>query len=181
MSVRRPLLLLCCAFALGLAAAALVACGGTTDGIPSADASNLDQQLGDVQEFVQRGECGGLNGQLRQVQEGIDNLPSSVDPALVDNLQQGLDRLRDQSVEDCNDTRTEPAETTETVPETVPQTTPETVPETTPETVPETTPQTPTETTPQPPVETTPTTPETPGEGGAGVDGGTDQGGAIVP
>jgi len=98
------------------------------------NAASLNEELGDIQEFVERGDCSELNGQLRQVQEGIDNLPSSVDPALVSNLTEGLDRLRGQSVEDCNadTTTTETTETTETA------TTVETVPETTPTTTPET-------------------------------------------
>lgn len=180
MSVRRPLLLLCCAFALGLAASALVACGGTKDGIPQADASNLNEQLADVQEFVERGDCSDLNGQLRQVQEGIDNLPSSVDPVLVDNLTQGLDRLRGQSVEDCNSGTTETTDMTETttVPETTPETTPTTTPETTTTTAP-TTPTTPpptTTTTPPPTTDTGGVTPPDadPNPGGAGVGDGTE-------
>lgn len=181
MNVRRFLLLLSCAFALGLAAAALVACGGTKDGIPKSDASSLNQQLSDVQEFVERGECGGLNGQLRQVQEGIDNLPSDVDPALVSNLNQGLDRLRTAAVQDCNSTKTETVKTTttpttattvETVPTTTTTTTPTQTQTTTTPTQTQTTAPPTTETTPPPQTDTggvTPPSDGTGGEGGAGV------------
>lgn len=186
MSVRRPLLLLCCAFALGLAASALVACGGTKDGIPASNAASLNKELGDVQAFVERGDCGGLNGQLRQVQEGIDNLPSSVDAALVSDLNDGLDRLYQQSVADCNADTTETTDTTTVPAETTVETTPATTTQPPPATTPTQPTPTPTEPTPEPeptpPPQTDPGGATPPGQdpnnpGGAGVGDGTE----VVP
>lgn len=127
MSVRRllPHLL---ALVLGVAAALLAACGQSTPaGIPSADAGELRSQLDDVRDRVEGGRCSDLNGQLRQVDEGVDALPESkVDPQLVARLREAADRLRALAPRDCSETReanraattTTTTETTETTPTT---------------------------------------------------------------
>jgi hypothetical protein len=174
--VRRSALLLVTAFAVGLLAAFAASCAGNgvKGGLPQSSANDLKAQISDVQEFVDRGDCDGIDGQLRQVQQAIDNLPESTDEALVANLRQGAEQLQATAITACN-TRTE------TTPQTQPQTTPqETVTEAIP-TVTETVPTTPPETTPTVPPETTATVPPTeqttppaatvPGDtsGGAGV------------
>jgi hypothetical protein len=149
---------------LGLGAAFAASCtgSGVDGGIPQASADDLKAQIADVQEFVDRGDCDGIDGQLRQVTEAIDNLPASTDAALVANLRQGAQQLQTTAIEACNSrtetqTQTQPQETvTETIPtvtQTVPETTPTTPPETTPTTPPETTPTTPETTVPVPPDE----------------------------
>ncbi|HWI07815.1 MAG TPA: hypothetical protein VNT54_09900, partial [Solirubrobacteraceae bacterium] len=71
---------------LGVGAALLAACGsGTTAGIPKADAADLKSQIVDVRQAVDDGRCSDVPGQLRQVDEGIDDLPPSVDEQLVSN------------------------------------------------------------------------------------------------
>jgi hypothetical protein len=174
--VRRSALLLVTAFAVGLLAALAASCAGNgvKGGLPQSSADDLKAQISDVQEFVDRGDCDGIDGQLRQVQQAIDNLPESTDEALVANLRQGAEQLQATAITACN-TRTQ------TTPQTQPQTTPqETVTEAIP-TVTETVPTTPPETTPTVPPETTATVPPTeqttppaatvPGDtsGGAGV------------
>jgi cell division protein FtsN len=143
------------ALLLGVAAALLVACGGgTDDGIPSANAGDLKSQIEDVQQAVDSGRCSDVYGQLKQVDERIDDLPPSTDPQLVRSLRDGADTLRGVAIEECDAT---PANTTT---ETTTQTETETTPvETT--TTPTDTTTTATPTTTVPPT-TTPTTPVPP-------------------
>jgi predicted lipoprotein len=173
--VRRSALLLVTAFAVGLLAAFAASCAGNgvKGGLPQSSADDLKAQISDVQEFVDRGDCDGIDGQLRQVQQAIDNLPESTDEALVANLRQGAEQLQATAITACNSptetttqtqTQTTPQETvTEAIP-TVTATVPTTPPETTPTVPPETTPTVPTETTP-PPAATVPGDTS----GGAGV------------
>ena len=165
------------ALALGAGAALLVACGGTTKGgIPSASAGDLKSQIEDVQQAVDGGRCDEVSGQLRQVDDGIDELPATVDERLTQALRDASDKLRASAISQCNEpeetetvTEPEPAETqTETVPPetaTVPPETATTPPETTP-TPPETTPAPVPPAEPPPPAETPPPPPQgTPGGG----------------
>ena len=75
--MRRRALLLVTAFAVGLLAAFAASCAGNgvKGGLPQSSANDLKAQISDVQEFVDRGDCDGIDGQLRQVQQAIDNLP----------------------------------------------------------------------------------------------------------
>jgi hypothetical protein len=155
--VRRRTVPLVLAFVLGVSAAFAASCtsGGVKGGLPQTSANDLKAQIDDVQEFVDRGDCDGIDGQLRQVQQAIDNLPASTDEALVTNLRQGAERLQSSAISACN-SRTEAQ--TQTQSETQPQ---ETVTETIP-----------TETTPTEPPATEPVPPQTvPGDtsGGAGT------------
>jgi cell division protein FtsN len=156
------------ALALGVGSALLVACGDSTkNGIPSADAGDLKSQLEDVRQAVDDARCDEVGGQLRQVEEGIDGLPTSVDAGLRERLREAGDNLRARAVEECNenlaaeqaeeepDTQTE---TQETVTQTVP---PETETQPPAETVPPAETQPPA--TQPPPVEPLP---EDPGAGG---------------
>jgi hypothetical protein len=172
--VRRTVLLVL-VFGLGVLAAVATSCGqgGVHGGIPSSRAADLKRQIGDVQEFVDRGDCGELTGQLRQVDQEIDNLPASVSDRLVANLREGADRLRQTAVQACNERTQTSTQTTETTPTVITETVPT---ETT--TVPTTTTTTPTTTTPTTPTTTTPTTgtPTTPGTTTP-----SDNGGAVGP
>jgi len=158
------------ALILGPAAALLAACGqGTRAGIPAERAQALKQEIGDVREFADRGDCAGLNGQLRQVRQRIDNLPASVSDRLVTNLREGVVRLESVALEQCNATAApdpDPAPTTDTEP---PATTDTQPTETEP---PATTDTQPTETEP-PPTDTVPTEPPPSDDGeGEGEEGG---------
>ncbi len=165
---RLPYLL---ALLLGAAAALLVACGGgTKGGIPSASAGDLKSQIEDVQQAVEDGRCDDVPGQLRQVDDGIDDLPASVDDRLRERLRDAGEGLHRVALEECNEreTQTQTTETTETQTTAPPtQTTP---PETT--TAPPETTTTPPETTtvvppvvpppPPPPVVPPPVSPPVP-------------------
>jgi outer membrane biosynthesis protein TonB len=128
MTVPRPLPYLL-ALVLGVAAALLVACGGgTKGGIPSASAGDLKSQLQDVQQAVEDGRCQDIAGQLRQVDEGIDNLSSSVDERLRANLRDAGEALHRTALPECNEgetpTTSTPTQTEPTPPPTQTQTTP---------------------------------------------------------
>jgi hypothetical protein len=153
--VRRSAVVLVAAFVLGLAAAFAASCAddGVRGGLSSTSAEDLKSQIADVQEFVERGDCNEIDGQLRQVRDAIDNLPSNTAQELVENLRAGADQLQTRAIEACNErTQTQETQPQETVTETIPTVT-ETVPTT------QTTPPPTTQTTP--PAATTPTQPTT--------------------
>jgi hypothetical protein len=171
------------ALGLGLLAAVATSCGatGVKGGLPAARASVIKREIADVQKFVDRGDCQDLNGQLRQVDQEIDNLPASVDAGLVANLRQGSAKLRDSAVQACNTpttpattptTPTTPVETVPTTPTTTETTT--TPPDTVTDTIPTTTDVVPPVTTPAATTPAATTPPAATGPGGAPApDGGT--------
>jgi hypothetical protein len=146
------------ALALGAGTALLAACGGgTSAGVPAANAGDLKSQIKDVLQAVDDGRCSDVPGQLKQVDEGIDDLPPTIDSQLVGALRDGADKLRALAVDECSATTTQTTQTTET------QTTETTTTETTTEPTPTTTESTPTTTTPTTPTpEPTPTPTPTP-------------------
>jgi cell division protein FtsN len=150
------------ALLLGAGAALLVACGGTTKGgIPAASAGELKSQIEDVQQAVDGGRCNELDGQLRQVDNGIEALPKTVDARLRQSLADAGDRLRRAANNECAETtptETQTTEATETAP--TETTTTETQTTETTETVPpETTTVAPPPPPPPPPAQTTPVPP----------------------
>ena len=159
MSVRRALPYLL-ALLLGMSTALLAACGGggTKGGIPSASAGELKSQITDVGQAVDGDRCSEVEGQLEQVDEGIEQLPATTDDRLVSALRDGADRLRRVAIEKCEEEDTETTTTATTPTETTPE---EPDPEPT-ETLPTETTQTPTTTTPAPPPPTTTPTPPAP-------------------
>lgn len=138
---RSALSLLAAAAALGLGA-----CGGNTEGgIPRSDADTLRAELGDVERFVDRGDCDEVDGQVGQVRNAVAELPNSVDPALRENLNEGVGRLESVVATDCqeqaeeDEMEEEEDTTTETIepPEEEVPTTETTEPEPEPEPAPE--------------------------------------------
>lgn len=132
-----------------------------------------------MRRAVEEGRCSEVPGQLRQVDERIDDLPPSTDDQLVNNLRDGADRLLSVSREECDATPTETTttetetDTTETSPTETEPTETSTAPEQT------TTSGTPTATTgeqtapqPPPPPEPTPDPAPVPPPPPAGTPGG---------
>ena len=159
MSVRRILPHLLAAL-LGAGAALLAACGsGTTGGIPEANAGDLKSQIVAVRQAVDDGRCSDVPGQLRQVDEGIDDLPTSTDEQLVTNLRDGADTLRRIAADECQPTETTETQTTETQTPTVEE---EPTPTATQTQTTEDEEPTQTETTTPPPPEQPPPPPEPP-------------------
>lgn len=138
------------AAALGVACAALVACGGKRDHlIPATSASSIEQQLSALQADVDQGRCIAIGTVTGQLTKAIDTLPKTVNVDLRKRLTQGVQNLSQIAPSACaakqTVTQTTPAVTTDTtVTEPPPETTTQPPPETTP-------------TTPQPPPETTTT------------------------
>jgi len=180
-SVRRSLPYLL-ALVLGMSTAMLAACGGgsTKGGIPSASAGELKSQITDVGQAVDGGRCDEVPGQLRQVDQGIEQLPGTTDDQLVSALRDGADRLRREAIDECEADSTTETTTTETTPEetdttaTVPDETDPTdtlptettdVPDTTVPTEPPPPPETPTPPPVTPPPVNPPPPPVTPGGG----------------
>jgi TolA-binding protein len=118
-SVRRSLLPYVLALLLGMSTALLAACGagGTKGGIPSASAGELKSQITDVGQAVDGGRCKEVQGQLRQVDQAIDELPKTTDDQLVSALRDGADRLRRVAVDECDPDSGTQTTTTETTPQ----------------------------------------------------------------
>lgn len=152
MTVRRflPFVL---AFALGLGAALLTACGSSSKAlIPAGNADQLKNDIAKVSDAIDAGKCDRINAALDQAETDVESLPNHVSVRLVARLKEGIARLRTQAPRACA-LNTVTTTTTETV---TTQTTVTTVPPITTATT--TTPTTPPVTTP---TTTTPTTPTT--------------------
>jgi hypothetical protein len=182
--VRLPhLLALLCGFAVALA----VGCGDRSNLIPTSRASELTQQLSDLQASIAAGECDGLSRRVKAFHDDAAGLGGAVDKRLRVRINQGAASLQEHAVGDCEDaaaaarqqTETQPSDTTPPETDTTPtETQTQTVPtETTPSTAtppPTTTPTTPTTATPTTPDQTGPGDGSTPsaGNGGTSPDGG---------
>lgn len=188
--VRLPhLLALLCGFAVALA----VGCGDRSNLIPASRASELTQQLSDLQASIDAGQCDGLSGRVEAFHDDAADLGGAVDKRLRARINDGAASLQEHAVSDCEDKAAEAREQTETQPsETVPEetqtntTTTETQTQTTTtETVPSTVTPPPT-TTPTTPTTEEPATPVDPGAGDGGTpsdgNGGTSpEGGELAP
>jgi hypothetical protein len=162
-SVRLPL-----AFLLGVAAAVLVACGGSNKKLlPAVSADRLKNDLADVSQAVAQQDCSAAGQALTRFQADLQRVPPTVDRRLRQRLNEGATRLANRVPIDC---KAPPATTTTSVPTTT-TTTPTTPTTTTPTTTTTTTPTTPTTTTP---TTTTPSDTTT-------TDGGSGSGGVSPP
>ncbi|MGP0103228.1 MAG: hypothetical protein ACLPUT_16600 [Solirubrobacteraceae bacterium] len=166
---------------LGIAAALLVSCGGSSGKlIPVADAGPLQSDFETVALDAEsgNGNCSTTESAILKTEQDFDALPASVDTGLRDTLRQGIENLRARALALCVQplVQTTPTTTTPKTTPTTPTTTPTTTPATTPtSTVPTTTPTgtTPGGGTPAPGAgETSPGTGGAPGGGtGAGENG----------
>jgi cell division septation protein DedD len=112
---------------LGVAAAALVACGssGSSDRkelIPPRSADRLRSALSDVRSAVNAGNCDSAAQAVARARGVLVNLPRAVDDRLVSRLREGIDNLQKIAPDECaqQDTTTSTETTTET---TTPETT----------------------------------------------------------
>jgi cell division protein FtsN len=184
--VRLPhLLALLCGFAVALA----VGCGDRSNLIPSSRASELTQQLSDLQASIDAGDCDGLSGRVTAFHDDAADLGGAVDKRLRARINQGAASLREHAGSDCQaaadaaqqQTETQPSDTTTTDTQTDTTTTETQTQTVTTETTPSTVTPPPT-TTPTTPTTATPTTPDptapgdggtpSPGTGGTSPDGG---------
>jgi hypothetical protein len=103
--MRMHALPLLAAFLLGLAAAALVACG--SDGrIPAGDASQLRSQLDRVSADFKAGECDAAQSAVVRARSIAVSLPPSVDRDLAARLRSGLASLQSRVSATCGQTQT---------------------------------------------------------------------------
>ena len=116
--MRRPMgrtlrILLPCA--LGLIAALLVSCGDTSHLIPGTDADAINQNIDAAASASGDGRCSRADSAVQRAQTHVEQLPSSVDPKLKADLEQGLARLRATAASECadNQQQTETTATTE--------------------------------------------------------------------
>jgi hypothetical protein len=149
---------------LGVATAALAACGGSSDRsdlIPPRSADRLTSALSDVQQAVGDHDCNEAEQAVARARGVLVNLPRAVDDRLVARLREGLDNLQKIAPQECQQ------ETTTSAPTTTQDTTPtDTTPtDTTPTdtTQTDTTPTTGTTTTPPTTTTTPPATGDTTG------------------
>jgi hypothetical protein len=168
---------------LGLAAALLVACSGSTGKlIPVADAGPLQGDFETVAQAAEagNGSCSETEAAITKTEQDFSALPTTVDAGLRNTLRNGIENLRSHALALCaqplvqTTTTSNPKTTTTTIVPTETQTS--------------TTPTTPTATTPTTPATTTtPPTSTTPGGGtaapgvGEAAPGGSGQGGAGPP
>ncbi len=166
MSVRLPL-----AFLLGVAAAAVVACGSSSSKLlPPAGAARLTDQLAQVKQAVDEQDCAKAATRVQILYADLARLPPTVDRRLRSRLREGIDKLSARVPTDCNQPQTQ-TQTLSTETTTTPPATTQT------QTTPPTDTQTPTTSTP---TTTTPptSTPTTPSNGGTQPPG---NGGATTP
>jgi cell division septation protein DedD len=147
---------------LGVATAALAACGGSgdrSDLIPPRSADRLTSALSDVKQAVDDHDCDAAGQAVARARGVLVNLPRAVDDRLVARLREGLDNLQKTAPQQCQQTTSTPTTTQDTTPtDTTPTDTTPT--DTTPtDTTPTDT--TPTDTTTTPTTGTTTTPPTT--------------------
>ncbi len=148
---------------LGVAAALLVSCGGSSGKlIPVADAGPLQSDFETVALDAEsgNGNCSSTESAILKTEQDFDALPASIDTGLHHTLRQGIENLRARALALCVQPLVQTTPTT-----TTPKTTP-TTPKTTP-----TTPTTAPTTTPTSTVPTTTPTSTTPGGGGTAAPG----------
>lgn len=89
---------------IGVAAAALVSCGGSGKGlIPSANAGPLQSDFEAVAHAAETGEgsCAETESALGQTEQDFLKLPTTVDRGLHARLQLGIENLRKQALAMC--------------------------------------------------------------------------------
>jgi hypothetical protein len=175
--------------ALGISAALLVACGGSSGKlIPLADAGPLQSDFETIAQDAEagNGSCSATESAVLKTEQDFTSLPASVDSGLRQTLRQGIENLRARALALCAQplAQTTPTSTTPktTASTTTPTTTTDTTTTTTETTPPTTTPSTtPTTTTPGGGTPA-PGVGETPPTGGGAPGGGTGAGeGAANP
>lgn len=100
----RILIRLLAAALIGVAAAALVSCGGSGKGlIPSANAGPLQSDFEAVAHAAETGEgsCAETESALGQTEQDFLKLPTTVDRGLHARLQLGIENLRKQALAMC--------------------------------------------------------------------------------
>jgi hypothetical protein len=91
---------------LGFAAAFVVACGSSGNGLlSSAQSSSIAAQLTAVQAAVNAGHCAKAQTASRKLTNAISDLPSGVNQKLLTNLGQGAATVAQLAAKDCGKTQ----------------------------------------------------------------------------
>jgi hypothetical protein len=102
---------------LGFAAAFVVACGSSGNGLlSSGQSSSIAAQLTSISNAVQAGHCGKATSASHKLTNLITDLPSGVNQKLLTNLGQGASTVQELAAKDCT------AQSTSTPTVTVPTT-----------------------------------------------------------
>jgi hypothetical protein len=145
---------------LGVAAAALVGCSGSSGKlIPIANAGPLQSDFETIAQAAEAGDgsCSATEAAILKTEQDLGALPSSVDAGLRATLHQGVANLRTRALALCAQPLAQPTVTNSSPKSAIPRITTTTTPTTTTTTTPTTT-----ATTPSTPTSTT----TTPGAGG---------------
>lgn len=167
---------------LGVAAAVLVSCGSSGNGlIPTTNAGPLQRDFEKVAQATAsgNGSCASTESALGKTEQDFLELPATIDRGLHARLQLGIANLHKQALAMCGQPAATSTTSTETTPTTTTTTNTETTPTTTPSTpttTPTSTQTTPTTTTPQSPGGGTEAPGEGSGERGAGAGAGQENG-----
>jgi hypothetical protein len=87
---------------LGFAAAFVVACGSSGNGLlSSGQSSSIAAQLTAISHAVQAGRCGGATVASHRLTNLITDLPAGVNQKLVANLGQGASTVQELAAKDC--------------------------------------------------------------------------------
>src|ERR1700733_14008136 len=87
---------------LGFAAAFVVACGSSGNGLlSSGQSSSIAAQLTAISNAVHSGHCGGATVASHRLTSLITDLPSGVNQKLVANLGQGASTVQELAAKDC--------------------------------------------------------------------------------
>ncbi len=117
------------ALALGVCAALLASCGGSSKGlIPTSDAGPLQSDFEAVARAAEEGNgsCTSTESALLKTEQDFARLPSSVDSGLRETLTRGIENLRSRALALC--TQPLPQATTQSTPKTTKTTTSTTTP-----------------------------------------------------
>jgi len=101
---------------LGVATAALAACGGSgdrSDLIPPRSADRLTSALSDVRQAVDDHKCDEAEQAIARARGVLVNLPRAVDDRLVARLRDGLDNLQKIAPQQCQEQTTSTQTTTQ--------------------------------------------------------------------
>ena len=101
---------------LGVATAALAACGGSgdrSDLIPPRSADRLSSALSDVRQAVDDHKCDEAEQAIARARGVLVNLPRAVDDRLVARLRDGLDNLQKIAPQQCQEQTTSTQTTTQ--------------------------------------------------------------------
>ncbi len=178
-SRRAWLLRFALAASLGVTAALLIACSGSSKGlIPTGDAGPLQNDFEAVAHAAENGDghCGETEAALLRTDQDFAALPASIDTGLHNTLRQGIENLRTRALALCAQPLPGATETTSTEKSTTSTTDTTSTPTETQSTPTQTTPTTPEPTEPSGPGGGTPA----PGEGnpGGAEENGAEAGGA---